>query len=187
MTTITSLYNSLPALEEATAKFMNRARIFSELALLLTTYEHKFDVCFVHAHCKLEEGEIMVASGHVSQRKLERDVKYYPECWLASGEPYEFTDELTLTPPPELFSQFSDIVDGINVLGLYAVSAPPSSGILLEWTDGRKNITEIVASAGCQDIETAWLPGTDNPLVMACTRQCLFDARYGGHQKVHGR
>jgi hypothetical protein len=40
MTTITSLYNGLPALEEATAKFINRARIFSELALLLATYEH---------------------------------------------------------------------------------------------------------------------------------------------------
>ncbi|KDR68303.1 hypothetical protein GALMADRAFT_215957 [Galerina marginata CBS 339.88] len=168
MTTVASLYNSLPSLEEAADKFTNRAQIFSKLASLLAKYEHKFGVCLVHAHCKLEEGEIMVSTGHVSQP--ERDVECYAECWLASGEPYEFTKEPVVSPPPELLSQFRDIVDGIDVLGLYAVSAPPSSGILLERTDGRKNITEIVPSAGPQDIETAWLPGVDNPIVMACTR-----------------
>lgn len=185
MTTVASLYNNLPSLEEATDKFTNRAHVFSKLASLLAKYEHKFGVCLVHAHCTLEEGEIMVASGHVSQP--ERDVECYPVCWLASGEPYEFTKEPIGIPPPELFTQFRDIVDGIDVLGIYAASGPPSSGILLEQTDGRKNITEIVAFAGPQDIETAWLPGADNPIVMTCTRQCLFDQRYGRHQKVHGR
>ena len=101
MTTMASLYNSLPSLEEATNKFTNRAHIFSKLASLLSKYEHKFGVCLVHVHCKLEESEIMVASGHVSQP--ECNVDCYPVCWLASGEPYEFTKEPIVTPPPELF------------------------------------------------------------------------------------
>ncbi|KDR68298.1 hypothetical protein GALMADRAFT_1354777 [Galerina marginata CBS 339.88] len=186
MTSVASLYNSLPSVEEAATKFINRAHIFLKLASLLAEYEHKFGVCLVHAHCKLEEGEIMVSSGNVTQP--ERDVEGYPECWLASGEPYEFTKKPIASPPPELFSQFREIVDGIDVLGLYAVSAPPSSGILREHTDGRKNITTIVASADPQDIETAWLPGVVNPILRSCSRACVYDPIRGGkHHHLHSR
>jgi hypothetical protein len=50
----------------------------------------------------------MVASGHVSEP--QRDVLCYPECWLASGEPYEFTKELTVAPPAMLLTEFKAII-----------------------------------------------------------------------------
>jgi len=185
MTTIASLYNTLPSVEEANETPFDRTRIFSELTVLLAAYEYKYGVCLVHAHCKLEEGEVMIASGHISQPA--RDVQCYPERWLPSGVPYEFTREPTVTPPPELFDQFRLIIDGIDVLGLYAVTGDQSSGVHQEWTEGRKNITTIAAHPNPESIETGWLPGKDQPITMACTRQCLFDVRYGRHQKVHRR
>ena len=182
---VAALYNTLPSVEEANAVQFDRTRVFAELAILLAAYEYKYGVCLVHAHCKLEEGEVMVASGNVSQP--ERNAECYPERWLPSGDAYEFTKEPTAAPPVELISQFRAIVDGIGILGLYAVAANEPAGVVKEWTEGRVNLTKVEADPDPDAIETAWLPGKDQPITMNCTKQCLFDARYGRHQKVHGR
>jgi len=179
--TIPALYNSLPTIEEAHEKFFDRDTIFSKLAPLLTLYDNKFGVCLVHSHCELEEGEVMVASGNISQP--ERDAQCYPERWLATGEPYEFNRLPTQSPPPDLFSRFRDIVAGIDVLGLYFVGDDYPSGVLQEWTEGRTNFTKSVEKARSQDIETGWLPGTKDPITMTCYRTCERDAGGNNHYK----
>ncbi|KAJ7828798.1 hypothetical protein B0H13DRAFT_2117257 [Mycena leptocephala] len=160
MTDVASLYNSLPTIEEADKNFVDRTQLFSKLAPLLAAYEYKFGVCLVHAHCKLEEGEMMVASGYISEP--QKDLQCYPERWLASGEPYEFTTESTATPPAELFTEFRQ---------------------LSEWTEGRKNITRVVTENEPGDIETGWLPGTADLTTMVCVTKCKSRAR--GHTESH--
>ncbi|KAJ7791380.1 hypothetical protein B0H13DRAFT_1747171 [Mycena leptocephala] len=181
MTDVASLYNSLPTIEEADKNFVDRTQLFSKLAPLLAAYEYKFGVCLVHAHCKLEEGEMMVASGHISEP--QKDLQCYPERWLASGEPYEFTTESTATPPAELFTEFKAVVGSIDLLGLYAAGDNPRSGILQEWTEGRKNITRVVTENEPGDIETGWLPGTADLTTMVCVTKCKSRAR--GHTESH--
>ena len=161
--------------------FVDRTQLFSKLAPLLAAYQYQFGVCLVHAHCKLEEGEKMVASGHVSEP--QKDVPCYPERWLASGEPYEFTKEPTVAPPAALFTEFKAIVGNNDVLGLYAAGDDPHSEKLQEWTEGRKNITRVVTEIDPEDIETGWLPGTADPITMACTKYCRKIDK--GHIKVH--
>jgi hypothetical protein len=183
MTDVVSLYNSLPTIKEANKNFVDRTQLFSKLAPLLAAYEYKFGVCLVHAHCKLEEGEKMVASGHVSEP--QKDLQCYPERWLASGDPYEFTTEPTATPPAELFAEFKAVVGSIGLLGLYAAGNNPRSEILQEWTEGRKNITRVVTATeiGPGDIETGWLPGTADPTTMRCVARC--EERNTDHNHEH--
>jgi hypothetical protein len=185
MTDVASLYNSLPTIKEANKNFVDRTQLFSKLAPLLAAYEYKFGVCLVHAHCKLEEGEMMVASGHVSEP--QKDLQCYPERWLASGDPYEFTTESTATPPAELFAKFKAVVGSIGLLGLYAAGDKPRSGILQEWTEGRKNITRVVTATeiGPGDIETGWLPGTADSTTMMCVVLCLDRDKDGDHIPDH--
>jgi hypothetical protein len=166
MNSITTLYNSLPDVEEADDKFVNRAPIFSKLAQLLTEYDYKFGVCLVHGHCKLEEGEVMIADGLVSQP--QRAETFYPERWLASGTPYEFNKEPTVSPPPELFERFRRIVDGIDVLGLYYAGKMEPSKIYKERTEGRANLATLTTEVGQDNIQTGWLPGKIQP-VTTCT------------------
>ena len=104
MTTVAALYNSLPSVDDADKKFINRDQIFSKIAPLLAAYDNKFGLCLVHRHCSLEDGEIMVATGNVTQP--ERNVECYPERWLATGEPYEFNRTPRPSPPRELFEEF---------------------------------------------------------------------------------
>jgi len=165
------LYNSLPSIDEANSKFVNRDHIFSELAPLFAAYGNKFGVCLVHRHCTLEEGELMVATDNVSQP--ERDVQCYPERWLATGEPYEFTRTPTQSPPQGLLEEFRKIVHGmLDVLGLfYMEDRDHSGGVFVERTEGRKNIVEVVPHGhSSNDISTGWLPGLEkNGIVYTCS------------------
>jgi len=175
MATVAALYNSLPSINEADNKFVERDRIFSQLAPLLAAYEHKFGVCLVHRHCTLEEGEMMVATENISQP--ERDVQSYPERWLATGEPYEFTRKPTRSPPPRLLEVFQKIVRGVDVLGLFYIQDEDClGGLTRERTEGRKNIVEIVPhghlSHASESIETGWLPGPYEKYTMACCCAC---------------
>jgi hypothetical protein len=184
MATVVALYNDLPLVEDADRKFVDRPQIFSKLAPLFAAYDNQFGACLVHAHCKLEDGEMMVASGNVSQPK--RNTQCYPERWLGSGEPYEFNSRPTISPPPDLLCKFKSIVDGIDVLGIYFAGDIQSSGILLEWTEGRTNLTKIVTETiDLPFIETAWIPGKGpSPVTMMCIIGCVA-AVNGTHTAGH--
>lgn len=177
--TVSTLYNSLPLIHEANKKFVNRDQIFAKLAPLLSAYDNQYGVCLVHRHCKLEEGEMMVAStsGMVSQP--ERNVECYPERWLATGEPYEFTRKPTRAPPQKLLEEFQKIVqvDGVDVLGLFYIQAEDGKGgvNLVERTEGRTNIMEILPfDENADNISTAWCLDMESPVhsVMKCSHQC---------------
>jgi hypothetical protein len=142
MTDITTLYNSLPSLREADKQFVNRDQILSQLAPLLVEHGNKFGVCLVHRHCKLDSGEVMVATGNVCQP--ERNVQCNPDRWLATGEPFEFTREATRPPPQKLLKDFRKIVGDIKVLGLFYIQEG-DDGITLERTEGRRNISEKIS------------------------------------------
>ena len=123
----------------------------------------------------------MVSSGSISQPEIQPEC--YPERWLASGEPYEFSKEPTVSPPAKLFDQFRGIVGGTEILGIYAAGDNPHSGILQEWLEGRKNITQVVDEIVPGDVETGWLPGSANPTTMVCKIICRNIDK--GHIKVH--
>lgn len=153
-----SSYNRLYPVEIANRLFTNRDEILKNLGHVLQTYgENKFGVCIVHRHCVLEEGERMVANGNVSQP--ERDGPVYPERWLATGEAYEFTREKTISPSEELLHNFRKIVGNVQVLGLFYIPDEEISGVVLERTEGRRNITKIVSyDTPRKAITTAWHP-----------------------------
>lgn len=102
---------------------------------------------------------MMVATGNISQP--EKDVQCYPEKWLATGEPYEFSKEPTVPPPEDLFKEFQKIVEDIGVLGLYFNRDEDISvGVPIERTEGRQNITEAHPGDGDNPvpdiIPTSW-------------------------------
>jgi hypothetical protein len=177
MATLTTLYNSLPSVVEADRKFLCRDQIFSKLSSLLAAYGNKFGVCLVHRHCELEDGEMMVATGNITQP--ERNVECYPERWLATGEPYEFNRNPTRSPPRELFEEFQKIVDAVDVLGLFYIQDEQRlAGVSVERTEGRKNIVEIVlpvrshtSISSPNAISTGWLPGYST-MQLCC--QCII-------------
>ena len=118
----------------------------------------------------------MVATGDVSQP--EENGEFYPERWLATGEPYEFNREPTISPPQNLFEEFQKIVGDVKVLGLFFIrDEGKKGGITLERTEGRRNIVEIVPhGTPRRAITTAWLPKQENAdparcILVECT-QC---------------
>jgi len=166
MTNLVALYNSLPSLLEAEKKFINRDHILSQLAPLLAAHGNKFGVCLVHRHCRLEEGEMMVATGNVCQP--ERNVECYPDRWLANGEPYEFTRTPTLSPPEELLKEFQRVVGEMKVVGLFHINGEGEEGVALERTEGRKNIVTMIPSGGASGgkaITTGWRASMDQGMV----------------------
>ncbi|EGC47661.1 hypothetical protein HCEG_06876 [Histoplasma capsulatum var. duboisii H88] len=87
MVTVATLYNTLPTLEDAEKRFVEREKLFAAVGQLLAEYGNVFGLCLVHAHCILTDDEIMLARGNVSQpEKATSLVEYYPERWLCSGE-----------------------------------------------------------------------------------------------------
>ncbi|ESK93099.1 hypothetical protein Moror_8822 [Moniliophthora roreri MCA 2997] len=177
-----ALYNTLPTLADADEKFLQREAIFSQLAPLFAQYNNLFGLCLVHAHCELKDDEIMISTGDVSEPT--QGVTGHPERWLASGVPYEFSSTPTAIPPPDLVAAFHAVVGTYaDILGLFYAGNLTPGQIMLEHTEGRKNITEIVDNAG-GNIQTAWMPGTKNPLMMACVIVCdSLTTRSGGYHK----
>ncbi|KAI9807719.1 MAG: hypothetical protein M1826_004486 [Phylliscum demangeonii] len=163
MASLRSMYNSLPTLGEAEVRFTDRAGMMTKLAPLLAAYGGMFGLCLIHAHCSLAEGEVMLADGHVSQPVKRSEIlgPCYPDRWLPTGEPYEFTTRTTTEPPAELLLSFARLTGAIGVLGLYYVG-PDDPEPVLEWNQDR-----------CiPHTETAWNPTKDNPVAMACMMVC---------------
>ncbi|KJA21278.1 hypothetical protein HYPSUDRAFT_55554 [Hypholoma sublateritium FD-334 SS-4] len=137
-----SSYNSLLDIDTANQLFINRDEIFEKLGPVLQQGRGE-DGC---------EGE------NVSQP--ERDGPSYPERWLATGEAYEFSREETTSPSEELLSNFRSIVGDIKVLGLFYVRSEGIDGVMLERTEDRSNITDIISPVDATQnrITTAWSP-----------------------------
>ncbi|CAE6395653.1 unnamed protein product [Rhizoctonia solani] len=181
---LTTLYNSLPSVEDVSNAFKDRDEMFAKLAPLLAAYQLQFGVCLVHAHCALEEGEAMVANGTIS--RPVRGGPQYPERWLADGTPYEFNQEPTKEPPAELIRDFELIVGKDRTLGLFYQNSPPEGQVWLEHTKGRDNIVKLVNKDELPShLETGWVPGADAPLTMACTTVCEYEPVSRRHEHYH--
>jgi hypothetical protein len=165
MASIKALYNGLDSLEEANGKLMkhNLKQLLPTLGPLLKKYDYKYGVCLIHRHCELEDGEVMISTGNIT--KPGRATEYYPDRWLATGDPYEFSDEPSEPPPHDLMEEFRNMIPGIDVLGLFFVREIPEDGsIFLESTQGRKNILNIIKTDDpspelAASIDSAWVPG----------------------------
>jgi hypothetical protein len=158
MEQVWKLYNTLPTLAEADEGFSDREAIFTALGELLREYDNAFGVCLVHAHCTLTEGEIMLCEENVSHPvEVQSAPAHYPERWLSSGQPYEFTTRRTQEPPFELLAKFKALTGGSDFVGLYHADGKP--GTRVEWTEGRNNITAEYCEPmeGGSTTETAWL------------------------------
>jgi hypothetical protein len=156
------MYNALPTLAEADERFHNCAAVLAAATKLLDTYSGKLGMCLVHAHCSINDDKIMLAKGRVSEPMAMATIgAFYPEHLLLSGQPYEFTIRPTEELPAELLTSFRRITGKSSVLGLYyAADAADDVGLLVEHTEGRKNITEPLQDAGAnmvpgQFVETA--------------------------------
>ncbi|EJP65462.1 uncharacterized protein BBA_05793 [Beauveria bassiana ARSEF 2860] len=178
MAEVASLYNTLPTLGEADEQFVNREATLCALATLLAQYEYAFGLCLVHTHCKLAEGEIMLARGNVSEPELmEHAPTFYPERWLSTGEPYEFTLRRTGKPPTKLVDEFQRIVKDAklqDILGLYHIDGGGEMPAIIEWTEGRKNLTREIAADDKtgEPIQTAWDFARGDPVTMSCAIYC---------------
>ena len=164
MTAYVEMYNALPDVEDADKRFVEREATLSKLGPLFSKYDYQFGACLVHSHSKLQPGEKMIATGYITEPVIpSANLAHFPERWLSNGEPYEFTTQPTPSPPAELVAEFQKIVGDIGVLGLYfAGSASESQGkILLEHTEGRKNIMEQVSEFPSNCIETTWNLGPE--------------------------
>jgi|ERR1700722_18211814 len=179
------MYNNLPSIEEADERFTNREATFAKLAPILAEFNHQFGVCLVHAHCKLEQGEKMIAQGKITQPELNTDLVHYPDRWLPNGQPFEFTTKPTTSPPAKLVNELQKITGPDGVLGLFYKSDDVKE---LEHTEGRKNIMEEVTDlTGTDHLETAWLPNFDGVTLLAgCTKYCQMSLGASGTKKHTG-
>ncbi len=125
----------------------------------------------------------MIAIGNVLEPRSS-DIPCYAERWLADGQAYEYTITKTPSPPPDLISQFQEIVGTIGVLGLY-YSGNSETGLKLEWTVGRANVTKVVTEPPEErTLETAWIPNSTSPVQMECVIYCdTRTTRNGGYHK----
>ncbi|AEO68435.1 a10b265c-8309-4604-9fbd-c5c4edfe3d6a [Thermothielavioides terrestris] len=188
---VAHLYNTLPTLGDADARFVEREPVFKQLAKLLAQYNNVFGICLVHSHCKLDDTEIMLSKGNVSQpERLENIERFYPERWLANGTPYEFTTRQTEEPPRDLVDKFLDITRQFNlqdILGFYHIEGGKDAPALIEWTEGRKNLTRILTEEDkpAEPVQTAWDFGRGDPITMACTIVCDTRTTRSGNANTH--
>jgi hypothetical protein len=188
MDSIQARYNRLYSLEEANAKFMKHdpKQLLPTLAPFLKKYDYKYGVCLIHRHCELQDGEIMISTGNVT--KPERVTEYYPDRWLVTGEPYEFSDEPSEPPSQDLLEEFRNLIPGVDVLGLFFVREIPEDGyILMETTHGRKNVLNLIKLDDpnpklAASIDACWLPGhpqrKNHPMEACCS--CSHDEGRSG-------
>ena len=192
MATTVTLYNALPTLGEAEERFASRERMFAAVRSLLAEYGFVFGLCLIRAHCKLADDEIMVGRGNISQpEKASALVECYPERWLSSGEPYEFTTRPTTSPPAPLIDAFHQLTSHVEVLGLYHIGneGQDKPGKMVEYTEGRKNIlrpfTDADRAHTATQTETAWNLGSLDPVTLACESIIICDSRTTRSGGVH--
>jgi len=190
MTEVYKTYNTLPTLGKADEMFTNREPMFEAVSALLAQWNHEFGLCLVHSHCKLVEGEIMLAKGNASKPETIEDCgDYFPERWLSNGAAYEFTIKPTQEPPKALIDEFNRIVQQTGVLGLYYTgpAADAGAGAQIEWTEGRANLTRPLTEADKANnpVQTGWNFGRGDPLMEACEIFCDTRTTRSGSGNVH--
>lgn len=129
----------------------------------------------------------MLSRGNISQPEtFALPGNYYPERWLSSGVPYEFTTRPTVPPPAALFDEFHRLTADIGVLGLYHIG-DEVHGKMIEYTEGRKNILVALSDTekpqAANHTETAWNLGKGDPVTMACMIVC--DSRNTRDGSIH--
>jgi len=104
------LYNTLPSLQDASDRVFGihdgLNKFLKHLAPAFASYLDEFGICLVHRHFTLQDEERMISTGLVSKPDVR--VGCYPERWLASGEPYEFSSEPTRELPVDLAKKFQE-------------------------------------------------------------------------------
>lgn len=206
-------YNQLKYLGVANSEFTERDTIFEKAAVLLAKYDYKWGIGLVHRHCRLDEGEIMLADGNVTEPVVfsgdgttattpttttttaATTGPVYPERWLSTGQAYEFTTRATEQPPTTLFDEFRAMIrddtttaTANHLLGLYHVDFLEADTWLVEHTEGRKNIVEKVSSQPVLSptmIEAGWVFGGDSSSRPSyCQQYCNQDSS-GNHVGSH--
>ena len=194
MADVAKLYNTLPTLQEADDSFVDRGKLFAALKTLLSEFGFAFGLCLVHAHCELEDDEIMLSRGRVSEpeRVSEASQSCFPERWLASGEPYEFTTRPTTAPPAALLDGFRRLTSDVKVLGLYHIDrVQQKADKMLECTQGRKNVlmefTDADQANAASHIATAWDLSSFDPVTVSCSViiYCIRTLTDDGTDLVH--
>lgn len=132
----------------------------------------------------LEEGSIFQPK---SALKL---VKYYPERWLSSGEPYKFTTRRTMAPPVGPIKVFNTITSNVGVLGLYYIDPEEiKPDKMIEHMEGSKNILIPYTGADCAYVntqtETAWDQSRFDPVTMACNKMIVCNAQTTRTGRTH--
>jgi len=189
-------YNQLPSIIAADKAFVDRT-ILSQLHPLFANHK-EFAVCLLHRHCDLEDDEIMVADGDITQPErvhgdghpglvdgqVAVDVRgskrvAYPNSWLSTGEPFEYTLDPTPPLPPQLFEGFKEIVKGANfaegLLGISHITEEHWGQLSVEHTEGKKNVVEKVdgeVKKPDNSISTCWHPSYSPPGV-ECAACCV--------------
>ena len=140
-------YNILPDVLEAEKQFSDKERAFAAAQAVLAKYPEGFGICLIHGHSALGQGEILLANGDVSEpSKISETLDFYPERWLTSGEPYEFTTRPTKLPTPALLEAFKTAMRGSTSLGLcYPIleDGEESPKPRIEWTGGKRTLTRL--------------------------------------------
>lgn len=183
-------YNTLPSILEAHHRFSDRKTCFSAAEVLFSKYPDGFGLCLIHAHCKLTEGEIMLADGNVSKPVHVSDgTEYYPERWLPSGEPYEFTTKPTKTPSASFLEDFRATFASNTVLGLCCLEAEhtgDNQSPRIEWTEGRTNKMRKISQEDMSGdpIPTSWTIGDGITTMTWCNQYCFTESTSsGGYHK----
>ncbi|KAF8581436.1 hypothetical protein K439DRAFT_1636146 [Ramaria rubella] len=172
MDDLPAIYNALPSISEANLNFTNREEVFTKLTPFIEKHDYAYGVCLIHAHAKLEPGEVMISTDNCVTEPVSSPTKaYYPERWLATGQPYEFTYEPTTEPSSEVFEEFHKIVGPDSPLGLFFVDEDAYT-IRTEITEGRKSVTSSGPPSAellnFKSLESAWLPGKGPHAILVC-------------------
>lgn len=189
-------YNKLSSIGAADKAFVDRD-ILSKLHPLFSNHK-EFAICLLHRHCDLEDDEIMVANGNITQpERIHRDGYpdladgqvtvdigdgskriAYPGSWLSTGEPFEYTLDPTPPLPPQLYDGFKEIVEGANIVeGLLGICHVPEENwgqLFIEHTEGKNNIMEKIdtdTNMPDNSISTSWHPSCF-PSGVECTACC---------------
>ncbi len=109
---------------------------------------------------------------------------------LENGTPYEFTTRQTDEPPLDLVGDFHRITKDVNlqdVLGFYHIEGGKDAPAIIEWTEGRKNLTRKLTEddKSARPVQTAWDFGRGDPITMTCTIVCDTRTTRSGNANRH--
>lgn len=74
-----------------------------------------------------------------------------------------------------------------DVLGFYHIEGGKDAPAIIEWTEGRKNVTRKLTEddKSAEPVQTAWDFGRGDPVTMACTIVCDTRTTRSGKANTH--